>query len=365
MPSGIYDWTLAYLGPDSPHAETLEQFAARQSARVVRLPDSVSNGNYRRTSRLGKIIARGRRAYSQYYGQSPSDYLQSTLATIDHFQPQVLLGFWGSNPLGDLQAIRKARPDLPIALVMLCHPTALTPRRVAFQNHLLVRASRHLSGIIFPSQQMMTYVKHRLGVTIPAMTVLRPTWPKSWHAQEQAPIIADEPNLIFLGRMDGGQACDNLRPTLLALADRGVIVHHVQSPTVAEPHPNLRPFPAKWIPELNQFASGFDAALVSYNTNVCRTTDRFRNTIPDRLISAVAAGVPIALPTSGYDACEAYLEEYQAVIRFDSPDELASRLKDRTSIAKMRKLAWTNRQNYTSESDDNQWVTFLRTIANR
>ena len=89
-----------------------------------------------------------------------------------------------------------------------------------------------------------------------------------------------------------------------------------------------------------------DASLIAYNTQACARDDRFWLTIPDRLITTVAAGVPVAIPRQGYAAVKSYLANYPAVIEFDSAKELAAALSDRPQVARLRAAAWSARQNY-------------------
>jgi hypothetical protein len=167
---------------------------------------------------------------------------------------------------------------------------------------------------------------------------------------------------VFLGRMDGGQPCDDVRRLLDALAGERVRVHHVKGGAAAA-HPYRVPFPPTDVPGVVAHARRFDASLVAYNSAVCRSAERFRNTVPDRLISSVAAGVPVALPRAGYDACDEYLADYPAVIRFDTPAELAAALRDRPRVAELRAAARAAQAKYRAEADDDRLAGFLADAA--
>jgi hypothetical protein len=359
-PAGLSGWTLAYLGPDTPHADALEAFASRQGANVIRCPDSAQMGLYR-----GSMLRRGRRSITQLFGRPPQAFVRRTLAELDRHSVRLLLCYWGVNPLGDVRAIRRARPNLPCIAVMLCHPTALTSWRIAWQNQVFHASLSALSGVIFPSTTM---AKSLPMVDEARSLVARPLWPGDWHSSNEPitaptrPQTVSKPRLIFLGRMDGGQPCDNLRPLIRQLTAVGVEVHHVIRDG-ERPEEGCVGFPPQPLPAVIAHTRQFDASLVAYNLDVCPRTDRFRNTIPDRLISSVAAGVPIALPTEGFDAVTEYLKDYPAILRFRTPNELANQLRESSMISQLRVQAQQAQSLYRAERDDQLWVDFLKVCA--
>lgn len=90
--------------------------------------------------------------------------------------------------------------------------------------------------------------------------------------------------------------------------------------------------------------------------------DRFHLTVPDRLITSVAAGVPIALPKRGYSAAKSYLKDYPAVIEFESPSELAQTLVDRPRISGLRDAAWISRQRDAASQHGGDLQRFLERL---
>src|SRR5207247_7995455 len=117
-----------------------------------------------------------------------------------------------------------------------------------------------------------------------------------------------------------------------AILDSGIDLHHCYSAETDDGHPRRKPFRPMSLPDLIQKMASFDASLIAYNTGACPRADRFELTIPDRLITSVAAGVPVAIPKQGYSAAKSYLKDYPAVIQFDSPDNLRKAISDRQCV---------------------------------
>ncbi len=350
---------IGYLGPPSPHLDALRAVVEPTGGRVVFLPDSPSAGCYR-----GRLFGRTRRWAAQLRGTRDREFLWETLTTIDQEKVDVVLAYWGTNPLADIRAIREARPNLPCVLMALCHPSGLSASRVRLQNWMMRRAGRYLSGIVYPSERMADYFRANVfGGSAPPGIVVRPCWPGAWHAAEPTQPVSHIPAVVFLGRMDGGQPCDDVREQIHSVTQSGVFVWHVTGGRNLAADRFRRTFRPDSVEAVIRFANGFDAALVWYNTSVCARTDRFAQTIPDRLISAVAAGVPVAIPRRGYGACYEYLADYPAVIPFDTPAELATVLWDRDRVAQLRAAAWAARDSYRAEEEWPQLSSFLDDVT--
>ena len=130
-----------------------------------------------------------------------------------------------------------------------------------------------------------------------------------------------------------------------SILDAGIELHHARSPETDDGHPHRRHFSPLPMQELIDKIGEFDASLIAYNTQACARDDRFYLTIPDRLITSVAAGVPVAIPRQGYGAIKSYLRDYP-MLEFDTADELAQELADRSLVAQLREAAWNFRSNY-------------------
>ena len=61
-------------------------------------------------------------------------------------------------------------------------------------------------------------------------------------------------------------------------------------------------------------------------------------------------------------AAKEYLKDYPAVIEFDSPEQLARVLADRSYIARLRQAAWNARQNYSAARHGADLQRFLEQL---
>lgn len=135
--------TIAYLGPADDHAHNIEILARSHGVRLVYLPDSVSW-----TSAMGARASRAKRAFVQFSSTRDASYLQHTTGLIDREDISSIVAFWGTLPLPDLAALKRARPHVKLVLNLLCHPLGTTRPRILLQDHLLRRSTRHIDGLI-------------------------------------------------------------------------------------------------------------------------------------------------------------------------------------------------------------------------
>ena len=358
------------LGPDIDHRASLEAMLRGHAEALSWMPDS-SCYFHDRPATAGRRL---RRALDQFRGTQDPIFREALVRHLDAHHTDVVIAYWGTNPLADLVAIRQLRPRIRLVLMVLCYPLSLDPIGVARQHWLIRRAARHLDGVLFPSEAMRGHFHaHRLLADAPQPIdelILPPCWPASFQqtgAQPQA--ASDAANLIFVGRTDLSHptihAADDLREPMQALLDAGIELHHVRSPETSDGHPLRRPFEPATQPELLRRMAGHDASLIMYNTGRCRRADRFDLTVPDRMISSVAAGVPIALPAQGYRASKAYLAKYPALIEFTSIADLARQLADREQVAALRHAAWEARRHYAAEVHGADLTNFLSGLVGR
>ena len=136
-----------------------------------------------------------------------------------------------------------------------------------------------------------------------------------------------------------GQPCDNVHNELSDIMDQKVFVYHSDKTGTLPFHPFRRVFAPMPLWSLISFATQFDASLITYNLDACKDHDRFKTTIPDRLVASVAAGIPIAIPKNGYDASKEFLRQYDAVIEYTSSKDLSEKLHDGTYIKMLKSKA--------------------------
>ncbi len=356
--------SVCLLGPGIEHRDSLQAMLAGRVDAVAWVPDSHSFLRQRE----GRPRSRLDRGLDSLLGTRDPEYLDHVLSVIDQQQAQVLVAYWGTLPLADVMAIRRARPALRVAVMLLCYPLSLEPFGIYRQKMALQAAADHLDGIICPTAEMADYLAERVfrgGRQRYAQ--VPPCWPAAFQPGVRPAPAGDAPNLIYVGRTDLSgstvHAADDIRPLMRELLDAGIALYHGASKETDDGHPLRRPFPHVPISELMRRMAAHDASLIAYNTDACRRTDRFELTVPDRLLSSATAGVPIAIPRRGYAASKTYLRDYPAVLEFDRPADLHAALSDRTAMARLHDAAWGARERYTAEAQGGKLLAFLDALV--
>lgn len=364
-PNPLGNTPVCLLGPDIWHRDSLQAMLDGSAAGTCWAEDS-HTFTRRQQARDRSRLARG---LDLLFGTRDRSYLDYVLSMLDRTQSKLLIAYWGTLPLSDVVAIKRARPGLKIVALMLCFPLSLEPAGILRQKLALRQAMPSLDGLICPTSEMADYLGKLVAPRqAPLIGVVPPCWPRSMQPVERQPALGDHPNLIYVGRTDlsGATAhkADDIRPLMHEILDTGIELHHGQSPETDDGRSNRKPFPPLSNTELMHSMCRYDASLIAYNTDACRRTDRFDLTVPDRLLSSVAAGVPIAIPRKGYAASKTYLRDYAAVIEFDTAGDLRSQLDDRKLIHELRERAWDARHRYVAENHAAELTRFLaRVIA--
>jgi hypothetical protein len=362
---------LALLGPEIEHHDSLQaawQAATSQPSLLPWVPDSHTFRRKQQACAAGLTTKLLRKLEPLLWGTRERSYLDFVLNALDQNNTQVLLAYWGTMPLADVLALRRARPRLKLILLALCYPLALTTPGVWRQRLAVWRAAGALDGVICPTPEMQRYLQtHDLrGQKHIHFGVVPPCWPLSFQVQARSPAASSSPNVIFTGRTDisgsTAHAADDLRPLLRGLLDAGIELHHASAKEVDDAHPLRRPFDAMSLPALIQKMSAHDASLIAYNTAACQRVERFTFTVPDRLISSVCAGVPIAIAATGYEASKTYLADYPAVLTFKSPEDLKAQLSDRARIQSLRDAAWLLRKKYSAEAQGDRLLRLVQQV---
>ena len=341
---------VTFLGPEIEHRDSLAEMLEGRTGGLNWVPDSFSFLKRHRERPRARLV----RLVDQIRGTSDRGYLTYATRALDESASRLIIAYWGTIPLPDLLAVKKARSDQKLVLMVLCYPLALTRLGISRQNFFMRRAARFLDGFLFPSEEMRTYFRDNVfdGLA-PPTAVIPPCWPATFQASTRSLPAENTPNLIYAGRTDlAGKTIhpgDDIRDLMRSILQSGIELHHVYSPETDDGHPRRRLFQPLSLSGLIGLMSSFDASLIAYNTGACARDDRFRLTVPDRLVTSVAGGVPIAVPRQGYHAVKSYLKDYPAVIEFDSAGELADRLADRQLVFRLRNSAWAARRSYVAK----------------
>lgn len=345
--------SITLLGPDIDHRKSLEVILAKMTPKVAWIPDSNSYlGGKSRT-----LQQKLRRAFDQLTYTRQTDFHEATAKHLQEHQTDLVIAYWSTNPLADIAAVRRMRPSAKILLMVLCFPLAMDHKGVRRQHWLMRRAAHNIDGIIYSNAAMQEYFETRVyqGLkTIPRGLILNPCWPASFQAPKPKDISLESPNLIFAGRTDLSHhtvhEADDLRPLMGEILKNQIHLYHVRSPETTDGNPFRHPFEPTTQANLIATMAAHDASLIAYNAQACQSTDRLELTVPDRLLTSVAAGVPIAIPSVGYTGPKQYLKNYPAVIEFSDAADLYRQLADRDRITAMRKAAWEARKNFSAEA---------------
>lgn len=357
--------SVTLVGPDIDHKASLEAMLGGRVRSLAWMPDS----NSLLKGRSPTLGDRVRRAIDQLTHTRDPKFIDSMRRHLEQQQTDVVIAYWGSGPLADISAIKRLRPSVKVVLMVLCYPVALDHIGVRRQNFLMRRVARHLSGVMYSNSVMERYFtdevfgsrgRHLRNVQI------KPCWPASFQSEDVRSPVSDRPNLIFVGRTDLSHhtvhAADDLRPLMAEILEHQIELHHVRSPETTDGNPYRFPFDPVNQAELISMMSGYDATLIAYNTAACERAERFELTAPDRLITAVAAGVPVAVPAQGYSGSKEYLRDYPAVIEFDSVAHLREQLLDRPKIQRMRAAARQARSAYAAEQHGQELADYLAAL---
>lgn len=337
------------LGQNIDHRRSLEAMLGADRS-VNWVPDSSS---YLRGRSMG-LLDRVQRKAERLLGTRHAEYLAHVAQAMQANDSKVVVAYWGTEPLADLVALRRSRPDVKLVLMVLCYPVALEPAGIRRQNWMMRRATKLLDGILFPNAAMRDhFLAESLMPRNLASLILPPCWPAGFQFAGPQPEGLPVPNVVFIGRTDLSAStvhkADDLRPMMLDLLNAGIQLHHGRSAETDDDHPLRRPFSPVSQDQLIARMACHDASLIAYNLAACQNDMRFELTVPDRLLSSVAAGVPIAVPHQGYTGLKQYLAGHEALIAFESPEALLRALGDRERVRSMREAAWLARDRFTAE----------------
>lgn len=354
------------LGPAIEHRDVLQTMIAPHATAVRWVPDSRT---FLRSQSAGGPLERFRRKLDPLLGTRDARYTALLEDAIDEIRAEVIVAYWGTLPIADVLALRRLRPKVRIVLWMLCYPLALEMIGVMRQRAILSNAASAIDAVVCPGPEMARHLAaHEFSGTRALLAQVRPCWPQRLHAMKQAAPLEACPNIVYVGRPDLSgatvHAADDVRALIRSLLDAGIVVSHGTSREMSDGHPLRRQFDAVPIEQLTGLMCAHDASLVAYNLRACARRERFEFTVPDRLISSVAAGVPVAIPGGAYAASLSYLEDYPATLRFTSPQELCARLADRDTIAQLRETAWRSRGCYTAEAQSHAMLEVLSAVLN-
>lgn len=357
----IKNISVATLGPSIDHQKSLLAMLSNGVGSVTTLPDSHS------FYKIDSAPSRFKKIIGKVWKPDNKAYLEMICQKLDDSSTDVIIGYWGTNPISDLFSIKKLRPHIKVVLMVLCHPMSLNNLGIRRQNFMMQRATASLDGIIYPSINMAEYFNKTIyKKKMPCVAIIPPCWPEAFQAKKNARELKDESNIVFIGRTDlSGKTvhlADDVRPLMNSILAQGIDLYHGESKETNDNNPHRKAFKPMEQKALIETMSYYDASLLAYNTEACKNDLRFHLTVPDRLITSVSAGIPIAIPSEGYGGAKSYLKNYPAIFEFDSACHLKSMLADRSHVRELKNIAWETRERYTAEKQGDKLNSFIMSL---
>ena len=349
--------SIAYLGPRTIHNYFLRSSFRNLNINYIYIPDYITYLHDNMNIIGHSIISR---VASQVHGVGNPQYLEHLRRILVDNNIDTIYAHWGTIPLPEIISIRKLKFNVKIFINVLCHPLGLDHLKVFSQNMVYRRAVQFCDGIVLPSQKMMDYFESKIfGKSKVDRLVFPPYFSSDFYPCDRISKCSYVPNLVFLGRTDwwAGQPTDDVSVILDTLCKMNIHIYHSQSDNKFSDTKYIHIYNSKSFKDIVRYATQFNASLVTYNLEKCQCTARFEGTIPDRLITSVAAGIPVAIPSRGYDACREYLSEYEATVEFDSLNDLALKLSDRVAMESLSHRSVYNSKKYLLENK-------IRTLLN-
>ena len=230
---------------------------------------------------------------------------------------------------------------------------------------------KRVEATVFASPEMLDFAQDKFGVPESKSYILPDYLPLAFQGQADGPLTASDasdgdPRVIFLGAPQRyGVVIDSIDDQFLALANEHI---HVYSGALSERVRSTgfghcyRMFSDQEVfaGRLAEFASRFDAALITYN--VPRRQERFRSTYPTRFFSALTAGIPIAVRAGLLDACERFVMEHGIGFAYTSAADLRRKLMDKEMLSKCRRRAQECKEFMNAEAQGSELRTLLEHV---
>jgi len=298
------------------------------------------------------------------------------------------------------QAIRRLRPDIIYALlnwqaVPFAHEVLMSTPDVPFVWHFkegpficlekgtwpqLIDLHRFSDGQIFCSPEMRDW----FDTVVPGLSQDKPTHvldgdlPKrDWFDRPRAPLLSasdGEIHTVSPGRPIG------LHPHVVAdLARHGIHLHFYgefthglwrqwieetrrQAPRHLHLHPNVEQ--SRWTEEFSRYDAGWLHCFRSGNEGEIRRATWDDLNYPARMSTLAAAGLPMIQQANegAVVATQTLAKELGTGVFFDTIEELAARLKDRSHMEAIRERVWQQRAHFTFDHHVPQLVAFFREV---
>jgi len=296
---------------------------------------------------------------------------------IQMTKPHFAVVHYGSIAIHYARMLKRTAPRLPVIDILNLLPSAISlwdRNRFLKWGKLEKSNYRHwlerLEGVVCASREMLDFAIEEFGVDERRTIILPDYLPASFQGRkEQVAEMSREdgnPHVIFLGAPERwGGAIDMIDEQFKELVKERIHVHsatlseQIVSTSFGHRYP-LFSNETVSSGRLAEFASQFDATLVTYNVN--QREERFRSTYPTRFFMALTVGIPIAVREGILDACERFVTEHEIGFVYTDASDLREKLLNRTKIAEYRRNTREKKRTMTAEAQGEAIRRFIRGI---
>jgi hypothetical protein len=276
---------------------------------------------------------------------------------ISDFKPDFAVLHYGTIAIHYARLIKRESPWLPVIDIINVVPVNLASKNswrskwtVLIELDNYRRWLPYVEGVVYSSAEMQDFALREFG-NLGILSAIIPDYlPSSIHpTSKQLPNIEtkreENPSVIFLGAPERwGNDMDDIDREFMEIAKAKI---HVYSATISEEvkatgfgH-SFSPFNIADIfaGRLANFATTFDAAIITYNTDVSQRKDRFRSNIPTRFFTAIASCMPVAVEEGKLEACEKFVSKHGNGFIYSDATDLRKKLLDKDKLSQYRETA--------------------------
>jgi hypothetical protein len=300
--------------------------------------------------------------------------------TIRSIQPHFAIVHYGAISIRYARILKRTYSKFPLIDIVNVLPSALsfspsnryiTEKKIEELNYRYWL--KRLDGVIFASQEMFDFARGKFGVDERRACILPDYLPEAFHYNGDTDLThqknyeSHDPRVIFLGAPERwGHVIDELDNEFMSMAKEHIhifsasISDKVVSTGFGHQYPlftDQEVFTGKF----SEYIAQFDAAIMTYN--VPQREERFRSTLPTRFVSALTAGIPIAVKGGFFDACERFVEVNEVGFVYTDASDLRNKLMDVVELSKYRFNANTKRKNMTAESQGEELRKFVLRVC--
>lgn len=276
---------------------------------------------------------------------------------------EVVYGFWGIGSMPEQRALQRAK--VPQALVHQFQTYPLgkalqaAPRPASPLERVILG---RLDGRIHASPQMEQYLDAALRPVRGVDAVLPEAWGSWMRARERLPRLSERdgaPHVVHIGALPARPGHhDDVGAQLEAIAAQGIAVHAVEGFAAK----GVKTFPRMGLRALMEgdlatFLTQFDALILPVNAPP--GLQWFAGNFPARFLSALSAGVPVAVPRGIFGAVQAFVEREGSGLVYDSPAGLAAELRDPEVLHRAGKVARELQRTHTLDRFIPKYQAFL------